>query len=256
VPLTPQEITALYQTFERKTPQEIITWAVETFCPEIAASSSFQTQSVPLLHMISQIHPEMRIYFVDTFYHFWDTLMFREQLERELGLNVVDVYPDKSWNQFLRRFGRKLVTEDPDLCCYIRKVQPMQRALEGLNAWITGIRRDQTPQRAKAQILELQPDGLLKVNPLLNWKKADIERYRAEHNLPEHPMTALGYPSIGCMHCTAKVRPGQDERAGRWKGKGKTECGLHTEMFQKKTAPEEILGQFVLDGKESTAGRK
>ena len=244
--LSPDTISRLSLEFEHHPPQEIIAWAVETFCPKIAASSSFQTQSVPLLHMISKIQPKMRIFFVDTRYHFWDTLMFREQLERELGLNVADLYPDKSWKQFLRRFGRKLVTEDPDLCCYIRKVQPMQQALAGIDAWISGIRRDQTPQRAKAQILELQPDGLLKINPLLNWSKADIEHYRAQHNLPEHPMTALGYPSIGCMHCTAKVQPGEDERSGRWVGKGKTECGLHTEMFHKKTAPGEVPEQFVL----------
>lgn len=244
--LTPKEITRLSLSFETKTPQEILAWAVETFCPDIAASSSFQTQSVPLLHMISQIRAEMRVFFLDTHYHFWDTLIFREQLERELGLNVVDLYSDKSWWQFLRRFGRSLVVEDPDLCCFIRKVQPMQRGTEGLKAWITGIRRDQTKQRAQARILELQPDGMLKVNPMLNWTGADIAQYITEHELPEHPMTSLGYLSIGCMHCTKKVQPGENERAGRWVGKGKTECGLHTEMFKEKKAdPADIMNQFI-----------
>lgn len=243
--LTPKEIARLSLSFEAKTPQEIITWAVETFCPDLAASSSFQTQSVPLLHMISEIRPEMRVFFLDTQYHFWDTLLFREQLQREMGLNVVDLNADKSWWPFLRRFGRKLVDEDPDLCCFIRKVQPIQKGVEGLNAWITGIRRDQTKERASARILELQPDGLIKVNPMLNWTRYDIAEYISEHGLPEHPMTALGYPSIGCMHCTKKVQPGADERSGRWAGKGKTECGLHTTMFQeKREGPEEVMKQF------------
>jgi len=244
--LTSKEITRLSLSFESKTPQEILKWAVDTLCPDLAASSSFQTQSVPLLHMISQIRPEMRIFFLDTHYHFWDTLIFREQLERELGLNVVDLTPDKSWWQFLRRFGRSLVTEDPDLCCYIRKVEPMQKGVAGLKAWVTGIRRDQTPQRANARILELQPDGLLKVNPMLNWTSADVATYIKEHHLPEHPMAAFGYPSIGCMHCTSKVKKGENERAGRWVGKGKTECGLHTDMFkEKKASPDKIIQEFV-----------
>jgi phosphoadenosine phosphosulfate reductase len=190
---------------------------------------------------------------LDTHYHFWDTLIFREQIERELSLNVVDLHADNSWWKFLRRFGRTLVSEDPDLCCFIRKVQPMQQGTEGLKAWITGIRRDQTEQRAKARILELQPDGLLKINPMLNWSAADVAEYIADHNLPEHPMTALGYLSIGCMHCTKKVQPGENERAGRWVGKAKTECGLHTEMFGKKQATsEDIIQQFTSAHEDET----
>ena len=253
--LTPKEIARLSLSFESKTPQEILTWAADTFCPDIAASSSFQTQSVPLLHMISQVKPEMRILFLDTQYHFWDTLLFREQLQRELGLNVVDLNVDRSWWDFLRRFGRTLVTEDPDLCCFLRKVQPMQRGVAGLKAWITGIRRDQTKQRASARILELQPDGMLKVNPMLNWSGDDIAGYIADHDLPEHPMTKLGYPSIGCMHCTKKVQPGADERSGRWAGKGKTECGLHTKLFQeKKESPEDVMKQFVFTHQDDVEG--
>jgi phosphoadenosine phosphosulfate reductase len=251
--LTPKEIARLSLAFEAQTPQEILAWAVDTFYPDIAASSSFQTQSVPLLHMISQIKPAVRVFFLDTHFHFWDTLIFREQLERELSLNVVDLYPDKSWWDFLRRFGRTLVTEDPDLCCFIRKVQPMQKGVEGLRAWITGIRRDQTKQRAQARILELQPDGLLKINPMLNWTREDVAAYNQEHQLPGHPMTHLGFLSIGCMHCTAKVKPGEDERSGRWVGKGKTECGLHTDVFkEKKASPEEVMHEFIFTHLDDT----
>jgi phosphoadenosine phosphosulfate reductase len=110
----------------------------------------------------------------------------------------------------------------------------MQKALKDLNAWISGIRRDQTPMRAKARILELQEDGLLKVNPLLNWTKADVDAYIKEHNLPVHPMLEQGYRSIGCAPCTTAIGQSDNERAGRWVGRGKTECGLHTEMFGQK----------------------
>ena len=231
---TPDEINQLAEQFEHSSPQEILAWAVAEFAPDIALSSSFQTQSLPLLHMAMQVMPDIRVFFLNTGYHFWDSLIFREQLAREMNMNVIDLYRDQRWDVFRRRFGRELPAVDPNLCCYIHKVQPMQEALAGLKAWITGIRRDQTKVRAQAHILELQEDGLLKVNPLLNWKKADVEAYRAAHNLPEHPLLRKGYRSIGCAPCTRPVQAGEDERAGRWAGSGKTECGLHTDMFQQK----------------------
>jgi phosphoadenosine phosphosulfate reductase len=123
----------------------------------------------------------------------------------------------------------------------------MQRALAGVKAWISGIRRDQTSHRASAQILELQQDGLLKINPMLNWSGDDVWQYIREHNLPEHPLFAQGYTSIGCVPCTRPVNPGEDARSGRWKGMGKTECGLHTEMFtQKGRSPAEVMADFTL----------
>jgi phosphoadenosine phosphosulfate reductase len=207
---------------------------VTVFAADIALSSSFQTQSIPLLHMAMQAMPDIRVFFLNTGYHFWDTLIFREQLGRELNMNVIDLYRDSCWDVFRRRFGRELPVVDPNLCCFIHKVQPMQEALQGLKAWITGIRRDQTKTRAQARILELQEDGLLKINPLLNWKKTDIQAYRTAYDLPEHPLLKKGYRSIGCAPCTRPVQEGEDERAGRWAGLGKTECGLHTDMFQQK----------------------
>ncbi|HRQ25124.1 MAG TPA: phosphoadenylyl-sulfate reductase, partial [Anaerolineales bacterium] len=123
-------------------------------------------------------------------------------------------------------------------CCFLHKVQPMQMALKDVKAWITGIRRDQTSVRAHAKILELQEDGLLKINPLLNWTKPDIQRYIQEFNLPPHPLYEKGYRSVGCAPCTIAIGVNDDERAGRWAGRGKVECGLHTEMFAKKTIAE------------------
>ncbi|MBN2045701.1 MAG: phosphoadenylyl-sulfate reductase [Anaerolineales bacterium] len=232
---TPEEIDHLSDEFESASPQEILQWAVDTFCSNMALSSSFQTHSIPLLHMVKQIHPEMRILFLETGYHFWDTLMFREQLEQLWGLNIVDLRRDLSWNTFLQRFGKDLPETNPTLCCYIRKVQPMQIATAGLDAWITGIRRDQTDQRASAKILEIKRDGLIRVAPMLNWRRAEIDAYINHYNLPKHPLPVEQYPSVGCKPCTRAVQPGEDDRAGRWAGKGKTECGLHTDLFDKKT---------------------
>jgi len=145
----------------------------------------------------------------------------------------------------VRQNVRTLPLQDANLCCYIHKVQPMQKALSGSRAWITGIRRDQTSDRAHAQILELEDDGLLKVNPLLKWTKTDIQAYRMAHQLPAHPLYERGYRSVGCAPCTMAVGTNDDDRAGRWPGRGKTECGLHTELFKHKELAE-VKGQFVL----------
>jgi phosphoadenosine phosphosulfate reductase len=232
--LSASEIERLSEEFETKTPQEILRWAIDTFWPQIALSSSFQTQSVPLLHMASQIRRDILIFFLDTGYHFWETHMFREQLASHWHLNVLDLYRDARWDEFTRQRTRTLPLEDPDLCCYIHKVQPMQKALKDMKAWISGIRRDQTAVRAQAKILELQEDGLLKINPLLNWTKEDIQKYAKEHRLPAHPLYQRGYRSIGCAPCTIAIGRNDDERAGRWAGRRKVECGLHTKLFQQK----------------------
>ena len=242
--LSAAEIERFSQEFERKTPQEIITWAVETFWPEIALSSSFQTQSMPLLHMAIQIQRALPIFYLDTGYHFWESLMFREEIAHKLMLNVVDLYRDSRWDVFVRQRVRTLPLEDPDLCCYIHKVMPMQKAMREVKAWISGIRRDQTPERAGAKILELQKDGLLKINPLLNWTKQDVQAYIQEHNLPAHPLYEKGYRSVGCAPCTVAIGANDDERAGRWVGRGKTECGLHTILFEENIS--EARSSFIL----------
>ena len=243
---TPLEIEKLSNDFERRTPQEILAWAIESFRPQIALSSSFQTQSVPLLHMVSQIKRDIPVYFLDTGYHFWETAIFREKLAAEWKINVLDLYRDSRWDGFVRQRTRSLPLEDPNLCCYIHKVQPMQAAMKGILAWISGIRRDQTAVRAKARILELQEDGLLKINPLLNWTKADVNRYAGEHNLPSHPLLDKGYRSVGCAPCTVAIGAGDDERAGRWAGREKVECGLHTEMFKHRDFSK-LRGEFQTD---------
>ena len=242
--LLPYQVERLSQELETKTPQEIIAWAVDTFWPAIALSSSFQTQSMPLLHMATRIKRDLPIFFLDTGYHFWETLMFRERVAHEWMLNVVDLYRDSRWDIFARQNVRNLPLEDPNLCCYIHKVMPMQKAMRDVSAWISGIRRDQTSERANAKILEIQKDGLLKINPLLNWTKKDVQAYSKEHNLPAHPLFEKGYRSVGCAPCTVAIGANDDERAGRWVGRGKTECGLHTILFEENIS--EARSSFIL----------
>lgn len=201
---------------------------------------------MPLLHMATRILPDLPIFFIDTGYHFWETLMFKEKIAAEWGLNILDLYRDSRWDIFARQNTRALPVEEPNLCCYLHKVQPMQNALKGYKAWISGIRRDQTSVRAQAKILELQEDGLLKVNPLLNWTKVDIKNYMEENNLPQHPLYEKGYRSVGCAPCTIAIGVNDDERAGRWAGRGKVECGLHTDMFSKKDISES-QNEFQMD---------
>jgi phosphoadenosine phosphosulfate reductase len=244
--LSVEKLERFSAEFETKTPQEIITWAADRFSPNMAISSSFQTQSMPLLHMVSRILPNMPVLFIDTGYHFWETLMFREQIATEWNLNIIDLHRDSRWDIFVRQNTRTLPIKDPNLCCYLHKVQPMQNVLKNFKVWISGIRRDQTSARANAQILELHDDGLLKINPLLNWTKADVKRYAEEHHLPSHPLLEKGYRSVGCAPCTIAIGMNDDERAGRWAGKDKVECGLHTTMFSKKDISES-QNEFHID---------
>lgn len=213
---------------DTQTPQEILAWSWATFGPHIAASSSFQTQSVALLHMIGQICPQMPIYFLDTGYHFPETLAYRDALAARFGLDVRTIYPDPAVSERVYTTEAPLYYDDPDLCCRLHKVEPMRRALAGLDGWVTGIRRDQTARRRNARIVESRPGGLTKINPLANWTRRELWRYIDDHDLPPHPLFHQGYLSVGCAPCTRPVTAGEDERAGRWAGKGKIECGLHT----------------------------
>jgi len=211
-----------HEWLEYASPEEIIGWAAATFGADVAASSSFQTQSVPLLHIISQTWVALPILFVDTGYHFPETLRFRDELRRAWGLNVRTIGPALAF----AGVGAPLPC-DPDRCCRLRKVEPVQRALQPYRAWITGIRHDQTVHRRTVRVLEPQPGGLLKINPLAHWTRQDVQAYIRRHNLPAHPLYAQGYRSVGCAPCTRPVMAGDDERAGRWTGTNKTECGLH-----------------------------
>jgi phosphoadenosine phosphosulfate reductase len=227
------ELNELNARFEGADPQAIITWAAERFMPRLAVTSSFQTQSVALVHLITQTRPDIPVIFLDTGYHFPETLAYRDQLVARFGLTLRVVRSAVSPADMVRQHGDALYRRDPEMCCYINKVEPMQRALCDLDAWLTGIRRDQTDNRAHAQFVELMPDGRVKINPLLAWTRQDLWTYITRHDLPAHPLFSQGYLSVGCAPCTAPVTDGGGERSGRWAGTGQTECGLHTDALHR-----------------------
>jgi phosphoadenosine phosphosulfate reductase len=212
---------------EHLSAEDILKWAWETFDHKVATSSSFQTQSVPLLHIISRVCPEMPVIFIDTGFHFPETLTFRDKLKESYGLNIKVMHPVIEQSQLFERYGEGLYRRDPDLCCNINKVEPMRRATSMLQALVSGIRRDQTNHRKILNVFEAQPMGLLRIHPLINWTQDDVWEYIHKHKLLFHPLFSKGYLSIGCAPCTRPVDDREDERAGRWAGKDKTECGLH-----------------------------
>ena len=213
-----------------KPADRILAWAAAVV-PRFVVTSSFGADSAVLLHLVSQVAPQVPVLFLDTGFHFDETLTFRRDLGRRLGLSVLDLRPDLSVTQQAARYGDELYRRDPDVCCQLRKTVPLRRALQSFDGWATGVRRAQTPERAATPVVEArQHDGrwLVKVAPLAAWTDDDVADYLAAHDLPRHPLVDQGYPSIGCAPCTARVEGGADPRAGRWSQfDDKTECGIH-----------------------------
>jgi len=234
------DIALLNERLKSLEAEDILEWAWETFRPNVAASSSFQTQSVPLLHLVSRICPEMPIIFIDTGFHFPETLEYRDELRRRFGLNVLVFRSVSERSSLLEKHEEPLYRRDPDLCCYINKVKPMEAAISrlSLKALISGIRMEQTPHRQTLRIIESQSGNVLRIHPLLKWTREDLWEYIDEHRLPLHPLFSKGYPSIGCAPCTRPVQQGEDERAGRWAGTEKKECGLHLNLAEMRNPGE------------------
>lgn len=228
MPLSDQQLEMWNSELEEASTEEILLWAWERFRPAIAMSSSFQTQSIPLLHILSKTVPEMEVIFLDTGFHFPETLAFRDQLQKDLGLRVRNTVPAISKAELFRRYGSAPFQTNPDLCCHLNKVLPMEEATRDLVALVSGVRRDQTKTRSNFKVLERREDGQLRVHPMLRWTKKDVWDYIDEHTLPYHPKFHEGYLSVGCAPCTRPVFGDQDERAGRWASQDKDECGLHT----------------------------
>lgn len=184
--------------------------------------------------MISTAVPQMSVVFIDTRFHFRQTLEFRDEVVRRFNLNLVIVSPPWSRDIFLQQNG-ELYSTAPDICCHMNKVSPMQDFLEGKKAWVTGVRKDQTAHRNTLSPIEVSTDGVVRIAPLLEWSPEEIDRYIERHDLPSHPLGERGYPSIGCAPCTATTISGHSTRAGRWPGLAKTECGLHLQWNEKQT---------------------
>ena len=205
---------------------EAVEKALELFGARIALVSSFGAESSVLLHVVAEVSRDVPVVFIDTLRLFPETLAYRDTLVERLGLtDVRTVAPDPAALEDKDRYKALWMT-DADLCCQIRKTEPLARALTGFDAWFTGRKRFQAATRAAIQLFE-QDGKRVKVNPLATWSSAELKAYMAEHAMPTHPLVAQGYPSIGCQPCTSKVKPGEDERAGRWRGLDKTECGIH-----------------------------
>lgn len=196
---------------------------------EAAIVSSFGAESAVLLHLVTQVAPDMRVLFLDTGKHFPETLAYRDLLVERLGLNLVTLAPDPAELAARDETGLRW-SYDPDGCCELRKVKPLARAMAGLDATFTGRKGFQSTTRQGLPRFEIDTsdaEGRLKVNPLANWAKPELDAYFERYDLPRHPLEAEGYPSIGCAPCTSKVLPGEDPRAGRWRGWDKVECGIH-----------------------------
>jgi phosphoadenosine phosphosulfate reductase len=226
-----EEVRDLNERFEHVHPREVVRWALEeSGCERIAVASAFQAEGTCVMHMAVSSRPDVPVLFLDTGFHFAETIAFKARLTELLGLNVLDVAGEHTPESQSREFGPRLYERDADRCCEINKVQPMLEALRGLDAWITAFRRDSSPTRATSPIVdryELEPGRwITKVNPVANWTRRDTWAYLTEHELPHNPLYDLGYASIGCAPCTRMQLPGEPERAGRWAGLSKWECGI------------------------------
>ena len=206
--------------------QEVVRWAAATFGSRLAVAGSMQDAVLP--HLVGQALPGVDVLFLETGYHFPETTATRNRVARELPVTVVDVLPRATVAEQDQLHGPRLHERDPNLCCYLRKVEPLAEALEGYEAWVTGVRRDEAATRANAPVVGWdEAHAKVKVNPLVRWSLDDVHAYEDEHDLPVHPLTRNGFPSIGCAPCTRRVAPGEDPRSGRWSGSAKTECGIH-----------------------------
>jgi phosphoadenosine phosphosulfate reductase len=220
---------------EHATPEERLRFAVDAFGERLLFTSSFGAGSGVLLHLWSRVAAHLPVVLIDTGFLFDETLAFRDQLAKEFGLRVDVARPAVSTADFLVEHGPDIMARDPDFCCAENKINPLKPFTARALGWVSGLRRDQSKTREDVPILLPTVDGPVKVHPLATLTAADVRAYVEKHNIPEHPLKAKRYLSIGCYPCTQPVPEGEEgnERAGRWRGKAKTECGIHTFLERK-----------------------
>ncbi|MDH5599089.1 MAG: phosphoadenylyl-sulfate reductase [Cyclobacteriaceae bacterium] len=194
-------------------------------------TSSFQTHSIVLLHILHKIVPDIPVYFLDTGYHFRETLKFRDEITERFSLNTINLSSGIPQSLLFNEYGKPYHQSEPDLCCKINKVNPLVPVLEFFDIWVNGVRADQTFHRKSLSEVQDSGQGYMRYHPVLDWDSQMIEAYRKEFDLPEHPLDAKGYRSIGCKTCTVQYIEGTDERDSRWAGTNKKECGLNTELI-------------------------
>ena len=227
---TPASVAEAAREMDGAPATDILQWAWRSI-PRFCITSSFGADSATLLSLVAQVDPDIPVLFLDTGFHFAESLAYRDTLTAQLGLRrVVDVQPWLSVDDQASLHGPDLHERDPDACCAIRKVAPLEQALVGFDGWATGLRRSQSASRRGTPVVSRVLKGgqsLLKVAPLANWTNADVAGHRLLHDLPPHPLTTRGFGSIGCEPCTRPIALSDDPRAGRWTGSTKTECGIH-----------------------------
>jgi phosphoadenosine phosphosulfate reductase len=209
------------------TADEVAAWAASHFAGSLAVACSMADAVLP--HVISRFAPGVDVLFLDTGYHFSDTLVTRDIVAEDLPINLVDVRPELTVAEQDEKYGARLYERDPALCCQMRKVEPLARTLPAYEAWVTGVRREEAPTRSNTPLVTWdEKNGLVKINPLAAWTFDELQAYAVEHQVEVNSLLSDGFLSIGCEPCTRRVEPGEDPRAGRWAGFAKTECGLHT----------------------------
>ena len=228
-PVDLEELARESARLEAATPREIIAWAVEKYYPQLTMATAFGPEGCVILHYLAEIQPKTYVFNLETGYQFKETLELRDRIQQRYGIDVVLKQPATTVEQYEAANGGPLYQTRPDQCCFDRKIKVLQQAAKGMEAWASAIRRDQSPDRAAAPIVGWDKKfGLVKISPLANWTKSKVWEYIEANKVPYNPLHDEGYTSIGCWPCTRAVQIGEDERAGRWSGFAKTECGLHT----------------------------
>lgn len=223
------ELRARSEELETATPQEILKWTVDRFAPRFTMATAFGPEGMVLIHMLAEVGPATPIFNLDTGYQFPETLELGERVRERYGIEIQWKRPELTVEQYETLHGGPLHKTRPDQCCQDRKIRVLNESIRGMHAWASAIRRDQSPDRAKASIVGWDKKfGLVKVSPLANWTKNQVWKMITDESIPYNPLHDRGYPSIGCWPCTRAVLFGEDDRAGRWSGFAKTECGLHT----------------------------
>ena len=214
---------------ENWTPEQVLTWAFAKYGDNMAIATGFGVEGMVLIDMAWKINPDLKVFTGDTEFLFPETYDLMDRVEEKYSIKVERIYSRLTPEEQKRQFGPQLWARDPDQCCNLRKVEPLRRKLATLDAWVTAIRRGQTAERATVGKIDWDAKfNLVKVSPIANWTREMVWKYALRHGVPYNRLHDQNYPSIGCTHCTRPVKPGEDARAGRWSGFGKTECGLHT----------------------------
>jgi phosphoadenosine phosphosulfate reductase len=228
--MTDEQIAEANRELSAASPQDVLRWAARHFHPRLLMATAFGAEGCCILHMLAEIEPATTVINLETGYQFPQTLDLRERIKDRYGIEVEYIRPEQTVAEYEAEHGGPLHVHRPDQCCHDRKILPLRRAVERIRpqAWVSAIRKDQTADRAVAGVVQWDPKfQLVKVNPLLNWTKKEVWKFILANDVPYNPLHDRDYPSIGCWPCTRAVGPGEDDRAGRWAGKVKKECGLH-----------------------------